>query len=128
MTNALEQAREALMAVTFLDRTAMDKRGVAQVPYATLAKCAGAIAAIDAAIAASQQVAAQASPAVAPMVLALHFHEAYERLAPSFGYETRTETRKFDPSSQNAKLMEAVCAEILRWLAPQPAQQDAPGS
>ena len=44
--------------------------------------------------------------------LATRFHEAYERLAPSFGYETRPETREFDPSSKNGRLMVAVCAEI----------------
>jgi hypothetical protein len=45
--------------------------------------------------------------------LAMRFHEIYERLAPSFGYETRTETRKFDPTTPNGKLMIAVCGEIL---------------
>lgn len=49
----------------------------------------------------------------AALTLALCFHEAYERLAPSFGYETRTETREFDPESKNGKLMVAVCAELL---------------
>lgn len=45
--------------------------------------------------------------------LAVIFHETYERLAPSFGYETRTETRKFDPESKNGHLMVAVCDELL---------------
>ena len=45
--------------------------------------------------------------------LARKFHEAYERLAPSFGYETRKETREFDPQSNNGHLMIAVCAEVL---------------
>ena len=45
--------------------------------------------------------------------LALLFHETYERLAPSFGYETRTETKMFDDASPNGKLMIAVCDEIL---------------
>tara|TARA_R100000808_G_C2143785_1_gene151559 strand:- start:1737 stop:2042 length:306 start_codon:yes stop_codon:yes gene_type:complete len=44
--------------------------------------------------------------------LARKFHEAYERLAPSFGYETRKETRDFDPTSANGKLMIAVCDEV----------------
>lgn len=44
--------------------------------------------------------------------LARLFHETYERLAPSFGYETRTETRKFDPNTPNGRLMIAVCAEL----------------
>lgn len=47
-----------------------------------------------------------------PENLARRFHEAYERLAPSFGYETRQETRQFDPTSKNGRLMIAVCAEI----------------
>lgn len=44
--------------------------------------------------------------------LALKFHEAYERLAPSFGYETRSDTKQFDPNSNNGKLMAAVCQEV----------------
>lgn len=44
--------------------------------------------------------------------LARLFHEAYERLAPEFGYETREETRDFDPKSPNGQLMIAVCGEV----------------
>lgn len=44
--------------------------------------------------------------------LARKFHETYERLAPSFGYETRPDTKAFDPDSPNGKLMTAVCQEI----------------
>lgn len=44
--------------------------------------------------------------------LARQFHEIYERLAPFFGYETRTETRAFDPTTPNGRLMIAVCGEI----------------
>ena len=44
--------------------------------------------------------------------LARRFHETYERLAPQFGYETRPETREFDPTSPNGKLMIAVCAAL----------------
>jgi hypothetical protein len=44
--------------------------------------------------------------------LARRFHETYERLAPSFGYETRTETRQFDPTTPNGRLMIAVCSEL----------------
>lgn len=47
------------------------------------------------------------------LALAIRFHEAYERLAPRFGYETRPETRKFDPQSPNGRLMVAVCREII---------------
>lgn len=44
--------------------------------------------------------------------LARKFHDTYERLAPSFGYETRQETRQFDPTTPNGRLMIAVCAEL----------------
>ena len=44
------------------------------------------------------------------------FHDTYERLAPSFGYETRKDTKRFDPESSNGKLMVAVCQEILQPL------------
>jgi hypothetical protein len=47
--------------------------------------------------------------------LALLFHNTYEKLAPSFGYETRQDTKEFDFKSNNGKLMVAVCAEILKW-------------
>jgi len=50
--------------------------------------------------------------------LAKLFHETYEQLAPQFGYETRPETRKFDDTSPNGRLMIAVCDEILRRLPP----------
>ncbi len=46
--------------------------------------------------------------------LAILFHETYERLAPHFGYETRPETKAFDPASKNGKLMIATCGEILK--------------
>ena len=44
--------------------------------------------------------------------IAKQFHETYERLAPSFGYETRKDTKAFDPNSPNGQLMTAVCQEI----------------
>jgi len=44
--------------------------------------------------------------------VAIMFHETYERLAPSFGYETRKDTKEFDPNSPNGKLMVAVCREV----------------
>lgn len=52
-----------------------------------------------------------------PEELAVLFHETYERLAPSFSYETRMETRKFDPTTPNGRLMIAVCGEISTALA-----------
>ena len=51
-----------------------------------------------------------------PLSLAEVFHEAYERLAPGFGYETRAETKVFDPESQNGQLMVATCRAILEEM------------
>lgn len=48
------------------------------------------------------------------------FHDTYERLAPEFGYETRKDTRQFDPGSPNGKLMIAVCGEVVAALSPPP--------
>lgn len=47
--------------------------------------------------------------------LARSFHETYERLAPSFGYETREASAKpwANVPEQNKRLMIAVCGEIL---------------
>jgi len=45
--------------------------------------------------------------------LARMFHEAYERLAPMFGYETREDTKIFDPSTSNGRLMIATASEVL---------------
>ena len=57
--------------------------------------------------------------------LAHIFHDEYERLAPSFGYATRSDTKQFDPESPNGKLMTAVCGVVARALeARKPA--DAP--
>jgi hypothetical protein len=47
--------------------------------------------------------------------LALLFHNTYERLAPSFGYETRQDTKEFDFKSNNGRLMVAVCSEVIKW-------------
>ena len=49
--------------------------------------------------------------------LAEQFHKLYEELAPQFGYETREETRIFNPESNNGKLMIAVSKRILEWLS-----------
>ena len=58
-----------------------------------------------------------------PEELAVLFHDTYERLAPSFGYETRTETRQFNPDTPNGRLMIAVCGEVLATLHATPAEQ-----
>lgn len=80
-------------------------------------------AVVDAAIVESPRMVRNAFAAggEAPMAaetLARRFHEAYERLAPQFGYTTRTETRDFDPKSANGRLMVAVCRELLADSAP----------
>jgi hypothetical protein len=48
--------------------------------------------------------------------LAVKFHETYERLAPQFGYETRPDTKVFDPDSKNGRLMVAVCTALAQAL------------
>lgn len=63
---------------------------------------------------------AAAHPARAPISLARaerfarRMHETYERLAPQFHYETRPETREFNPDSVNGRLMIAVANEMLQ--------------
>jgi hypothetical protein len=47
--------------------------------------------------------------------LAILFHNTYERLAPSFGYETRLDTKYFETNTPNGMLMIAVCKEIIKW-------------
>jgi hypothetical protein len=49
--------------------------------------------------------------------LAKFFHDAYERLAPQYGYVTRPDTRQFDHESPNGRLMAAVCEELRRELS-----------
>jgi len=67
--------------------------------------------------------------------MAVFFHETYERLAPSFGYATREDTKQFDPSSNNGRLMQAVCAawleqrdarirELERWVKEMTRKRD----
>lgn len=46
------------------------------------------------------------------VAVARQFHDVYERLAPSFGYETRKDTKIFDPETPNGRLMIAVCEEV----------------
>ena len=52
-----------------------------------------------------------------PEIMAKRFHEAYERLAPLFGYVTNESTRIFNPESTNGKLMIAVCTELFPLTA-----------
>ena len=48
-------------------------------------------------------------------ILAMRFHNTYERLAPAFGYKTRKETGVpwSEVPTSNKQLMIAVCATIL---------------
>lgn len=50
-----------------------------------------------------------------PETIARRFHEAYEALAPEFGYRTREASRKpwEDVPEQNRNLMTAVVARLL---------------
>ncbi len=56
-----------------------------------------------------------AKSAATPEAVAEQFHEAYERLAPSFGYQTNAASAKpwGEVPENNRKLMTAVCAELL---------------
>lgn len=54
----------------------------------------------------------------AALELATRFHDLYEQLAPQFGYETRQDTKQFDPTSPNGQLMQAVAKEILKDYLP----------
>ncbi len=49
--------------------------------------------------------------------LARMFHEIYENEAPNFGYETRNDTREFDPESPNGGLMISVCGKVINELS-----------
>ena len=53
---------------------------------------------------------------LSPLELARLFHETYERLAPSLGYQTWPETRDFRPDTPNGRLMIAVAAELLKHI------------
>jgi hypothetical protein len=52
---------------------------------------------------------------VSSSVIAMHFHETYERLAPTHNYETRQESRVpwGEVPEQNRKLMVAVVEELI---------------
>jgi len=47
------------------------------------------------------------------MELAEKFHSLYEMYAPDYGYETREDTKVFNPKSPNGQLMLYVCEKIL---------------
>jgi len=62
-----------------------------------------------------------------PESVAKLFHEAYERLAPTFQYETRraTRVRWEDVPAHNKNLMIATAAEVLATLFPLDEVTDA---
>lgn len=45
------------------------------------------------------------------------FHQTYEKLAPYYGYETRPETREFDPNTANGRLMLHTVQNVLEQVA-----------
>lgn len=45
--------------------------------------------------------------------LARLFHDTYENLAPQHGYETRDDTKQFDPTTPNGQLMIAVAQHVI---------------
>lgn len=53
-----------------------------------------------------------------PEQLAQRFHDTYERLAPSFGYETRKESKVewTNVPENNRQLMIAVATEVLKMM------------
>ncbi len=51
-----------------------------------------------------------------PLALAVLFHVMYEKLAPNLGYDTRKETRIFNPESANGKLMIETCRQIQKAI------------
>lgn len=71
--------------------------------------------------------AAAVRPAISPMLFAMasadllaqKFHEVYERLAPSFGYQTRKQSAQpwAEVPAENKALMAATCQELLEWMA-----------
>ena len=62
----------------------------------------------------------------APQEVARRFHLAYEQFAPDFGYETRPDTKVFDPYSANGRLMIAVVRNVLIEQAGAHINDDAP--
>ncbi len=60
----------------------------------------------------NEQTPKRSIPMINGLETAKKFHEVYERLAPMFGYKTRTDTKEFDPDSPNGRLMIAVCTEV----------------
>ena len=60
-----------------------------------------------------EEIAKARSRAAHCSALAERFHALYEEIAPLYCYETRKETRKWDPESPNGKLMIATCNGVM---------------
>ena len=60
---------------------------------------------------------------ISPIKLAVNFHEAYERLAPKYGYKTKDETKVFNASTPNGKLMIEVCREMQDYILEHTTQE-----
>ena len=48
--------------------------------------------------------------------LAMLFHDTYEKLAQGYSYETRQDTKIFNPESPNGKLMIQTCKVIMKAM------------
>lgn len=60
-----------------------------------------------------EEMAKARSRAAHCSALAERFHSLYEEIAPLYRYETRKETRKWDPESPNGQLMLATCNGVM---------------
>jgi len=63
---------------------------------------------------------------ISPIKIAVIFHETYERLAHKYGYETRKETKLFNASSPNGKLMIEVCREMQGYILSRAGELEVP--
>ena len=61
---------------------------------------------------------------ISAIKLAVTFHEVYERLAPKFGYKTKEETKIFNASTPNGKLMIEVCREMQDYILSRQGDND----
>jgi hypothetical protein len=84
-------------------------------------------AAIEALPARNDERALKLVEAVTDEGLARLFHETYERLAPSFNYQTRKASAVpwADVPPNNKALMIAVCHHVRAALASQPSQEQS---
>jgi hypothetical protein len=101
----MQKAHDALVALRTMAKTHPALQGREYIDLGVQTN--NAIEGLEAAI-----KAAQPEP-MSDEQLARRFHEIYERLAPQFGYVTRQNTRKFDPTSANGRLMMATCRALL---------------